>query len=176
MTARPERPIGDGTACCVLIALLALVISACGFHLRGDVELPEDMRNIYVDTNDERLKGELGVLLADGGGTVVKARDDADVILMVGPGRFERRVLSFDPDTGKELEIEISYALPYSAKRLDGETLQARRVLTLQRNYIFDSSALLGTTRQESTLRQEMQADAVEQVLRQLGEKLVRTP
>lgn len=175
MTAGPERPIGDGTACRVLIALLALVISACGFHLRGVVELPEDMRNIYVDTKDGNLMRELNALLGDGGGTVVTASDDADVILKVGPGLFDRRVLSFDPDTGKELEIEISYALPYSARRPDGETLQQRRVLTLQRNYIFDSSALLGTTRQESTLREEMQRDAVQQILRQLGERFART-
>lgn len=176
MSAQTRTQAGGTMVRPVLIVLLALALSACGFHLRGDVELPEDLRNFYVDTNEGRLRNELGVLLADGGGTVVNDRDEADVILSAGPGRFERRVLSFDPDTGKELEIEISYALPYSAKRPDGESVQARRVLTLQRNYVFDSSALLGTTRQESTLRNEMRADAVQQILRQLGERLVRTP
>lgn len=175
MTMRPVRGISEGQPRLVLIGVLALGLSACGFHLRGAVDLPEDLRNIYLDTDDSNLTRELSALLEDGGGTTVPVREDADVILKVGPGLFDRRVLSFDPDTGKELEIEISYALAYSAKRLDGETIQARRVLTLQRNYIFDSSALLGTTRQESTLRQEMRRDAVQQILRQLGEKIGRT-
>lgn len=175
MSASGRHETGEGARLRVLVPLLALLVSACGFHLRGAVELPEELRNIYLDTSDSNLTRELNALLSDGGAEVVNVREDADVILKVGPGIFNRRVLSFDPDTGKELEIEIAYALAYSARRADGEVLQQRRVLTLQRSYVFDAGALLGTTRQETTLRKEMQRDAVQQLLRQLGERFART-
>ena len=147
-----------------LIIIFACLLSACGFQLRGATVLPADLKNLYIQAPDA-LRDEVRVYLDGTDTKVLDNRQGADVILTLSDSRFDRRVLSVDPNTGKEREYELIYSLNYLAKRASGKTLLNSKRLTIRRDYVFDRDAVLGKSREQGVLRTEMRRDAVQQIL-----------
>ena len=154
-----------------LVVMLAGLLSSCGFHLRGVSTLPDGARSLYLSA-PAALRDELSVHLSDGGATFVDAADTAEVTLRIVKEDFDRRTLSVDPDTGKEREFELTYAVTFEARRQDGSALLKRQTVTLLRDYIFDSDQVLGKSREQNTLRSEMRRDAAQQILTRLNSAL----
>jgi len=148
----------------VFILALASLLSACGFQLRGANVLPGDLQNLYVQA-PVSLADEVRIFLDGTDTRVLNQRNGADVILTLSDDRYDRRVLSVDPNTGKEREFELSYSLNYQAKRSDGKTLLNSNRLTIRRDYVFDQDAIIGKSREAGVLRSEMRRDAIQQVL-----------
>lgn len=150
-----------------LALLLPLLLTACGFELRGANILPPGKNSIYLVSSGD-LKEQVSIFLEGSDTRLVSDRGSADVVLTLANPRFNRRVLSVDPNTGKEREFELSYTLDMNAKEADGKSLVASQPVTLLRDYVFDRTALIGAGQEESVLREEMVRDAVQQVLSRL--------
>lgn len=152
----------------ILIALGASVLLAsCGFQLRGSSNLPEGT-SIFLQA-PEAIGDELEVYLRDGGAAITARRDEADAVLSVSDEEFHRRVLSVDPDTGKEREFELSYTLSFFVRASDGSMLVERQALKLLRDYVFDADQVIGKSREQGVLRQEMRRDAAQQILARIN-------
>lgn len=149
------------------VLVLAVLLTACGFELRGSKVLPEGLERLYL-TAPVDLREQVSVYLEGTETRLVEDRGSADVLLTLSNTRFERRVLSVDPNTGKENEFQLAYSLDMSARRADGTRLVESQTITLLRDYVFDPATLLGSGREEATMRAEMKRDAVQQVLRRL--------
>jgi LPS-assembly lipoprotein len=152
---------------------LTLLLSGCGFHLRGQDALPDDIRQVYVRAPGA-LADQIEVHLSSNAVGRARVRSDADVVLTVHSERFDRRVLSVDPDTGKEQESELLYVTVFSATRDDGTVLLERGRLSLLRDYVLDPNAVIGKSHEEGVLRDELRRDAARQILRRLGSALRR--
>ena len=148
----------------LLALLLPLFLVACGFQLRGANVLPPGKNAIYLVAAED-LREQVSVFLEGSDTRLVTERGAADVVLTLNNARFDRRVLSVDPNTGKEREFELSYSLDINARQSDGSTLVASQRVTLLRDYVFDHTALIGAGQEEYVLREEMIRDAVQQVL-----------
>lgn len=153
--------------------LLASTLAGCGFELRGQMVLPSDIRQIHVQ-GPAVLKNEIEVALSGTGVAVAEERAAADAVLAIESDRFNRRVLSVDPDTGKEREFELVYVVSFRATRGNGEMLLEGQRVNLLRDYVFDADAVIGKSREEGVLRQEMRRDAAQQILRRLESALNR--
>ncbi len=148
----------------VVIIVLAGLLSACGFQLRGANVLPEDLKNLYVQA-PERLADDVRVFLDGTDTQVLRQPKGADVILTLSNPRYDRRVISVDPSTGKEREFELTYSLTYRAERTAGKTILNTGQLIIRRDYFFDRDAIIGKSREAGVLRTEMRRDAIRQVL-----------
>ena len=95
-------------------------------------------------------------------------RAQANVILTMSNPRYDRRILSVDPQTGFEREIELSYTLDVVATGPQGRVMLKPQTLSVRRDYVFDAGALIGSTQEEALLRIEMRRDLVQQVLYRL--------
>lgn len=146
----------------LFLLLTAFVLGGCGFQLRGHVAMPEGLERIQVQAPG-KLKDDLALYLDASGVTVTPT--DADAVLMVSNERFERRVLTVDPRTGKSREYELAYSLMFELRRRDGSRILAPQQVRLLRDYVFDEDALIGKNLEESVLRDEMRRDAVQQIL-----------
>lgn len=155
----------------LLLAALVL-LSGCGFHLRGGAVLPENVSRVYLSGGNQVLRDELTVFLEDAGAQVVSNREQADAVIAVNDEGYDRRVLSVDPRTGKSREFELAYSMSYSVSRSDGSPLLAPQRVQLTRDYVFDPDAVIGKSREEDVLRREMRRDAVQQMLRQMNAAL----
>jgi len=152
---------------CVLVCVLAVLVSACGFHLRGGRVVPQDLSKVYVSAS-AIVSDELRIFLEEGGAEVVSRRADAEVILDVKQESFDSRVLTVDPDTGKSREFELSYLLRFDLRRADGSVLMKSQSINLVRDHVFDEDEVIGKSREQDVLRDEMRRDAAQQVLRRM--------
>ena len=151
-----------------IIALVSILAAAgCGYQLRGAVSLPPDLEAVHVD-GPPGIGAALVQALESGGARIASARDSTSALLQLSDERFNQRVLSVDPDTGKEREFELAYRVTFRLTGGDGEELVSTQTVSLLRDYVFDSSALLGASREPRILRTEMRRDAAGQVVRRI--------
>ena len=153
------------------LVLLAGPLGGCGFQLRGDAALPEDIRSVYVNAPAE-LRDEIQIFLEGGGVELVNSRADADASINVTRELFDRRVLSVDPSTGKEREFELAYTVDFNVVRGNGAAVMSGQSINLLRDYVFDPDSVIGKSREENVLIEEMRRDAAQQLLRRLQSSL----
>ena len=152
-------------------ALSIAAATGCGYQLRGAVSLPPGLDAIHVAGPSE-IGTALTRVLDSGGARVQSTGDSARAVLRLGNERFSRRVLSIDPNTGKEREFELAYQVTFQVTAADGEELVPGQTVSLLRDYVFDANAILGKSREENVLRAEMRRDAAAQIVRRITASL----
>jgi LPS-assembly lipoprotein len=152
------------------ILVVAIAVGGCGFKLRGKASLPESLRVIVLKVAITAVHDELVPYLEQSGVTTVEAGSDVpyDAVLHVGPETISRRVLSVSPSTGRAREYELAYVFSYRFVDADGKALVDPGSVRLLRDYIFDDDQVIGKSREEYVLRNEMRRDAIRQLLRRL--------
>jgi LPS-assembly lipoprotein len=142
----------------LLTAALASVIGCGGWYLRGQGEHQAPFQRVYIKS--ERPGGAVDIAvrreLFNRGLTVVGQRNNADVVVELEDEKFERRILSVDPETGKVREIELGLAARFSVRTPDGRLLVPSEPLNWQLDYVFDEAALLGTVEQDVVVQQDL--------------------
>ncbi|MBT6278068.1 MAG: hypothetical protein HOI95_28535 [Chromatiales bacterium] len=154
--------------------LAVTLLSGCGFQLRGQTQLPSDIKVMGVQAPNVQVRDELAIFLGNSGVKVVPAAStaDSDAVLSVGAETYNRRVLSVDPRTGKAREFELSYSFDFNVVDSDGKTLVKPQSVLLLRDFVFDEDAVIGKSREEGVLREEMRRDAIQQLMRRLQASL----
>ena len=151
-----------------LLIFTLLLLSSCGFHLRGSVELPPALSEVAVKDGATDIAPELRHALGNAG---VRVSDSATMVLTVRAEKYDKRVLSVD-SIGRALEYGLSYTVRFSLKdKGEGKSGAAwipEEPVTQTRDLRFDATVVLGTAREEAQLKTEMRRDAVSQILRQL--------
>ena len=146
---------------------LSLAVAGCGYQLRGAVSLPPGLDAVHVAGPPEI--GAALVEVLDSGGVRVRSNgDSAQAVVRLTDERFSRRLLSVDPDTGKEGEFELSYRVTFRVTGPDGGELVPGQTVSLLRDHVFDSAGLLGKNRERRTLHAEMRRDAAGQIARRI--------
>lgn len=150
-----------------LTLVLSGALASCGFKLRGAFDLPAEIRTVQV-TAPSALRDDILLLLESGGVEVAPEGVKADARINVTGDRFDRRVLSVDAATGKEREFELAYTVNFAVTRRDGDAVIPDGSVNLLRDYVFDPEAVIGTSREEDLLREEMRRDAARQLMRRV--------
>lgn len=144
-----------------------LLLAGCGFQLRGALDLPQNIQTVHVMA-PQALRNDILALLESSGVGASTSGSEADANITVTSERFSRRVLSVDPTTGKEREFELAYSVTFGVTRRDGSQVIEDGTVNLLRDYVFDPQAVIGTSREEDLLRDEMRRDAARQLMRRL--------
>lgn len=152
-----------------LTVILALAVSACGFHLRGDVALAPQLARIHIQGGDpyDPLVRELTRALTSAGSAVVADAAEATAVLQIVRNAADRRVLSVQT-TGKVQEYELYQTLEFRVRDAAGRELLDVQRLELTRDYLYDASDVLGKAGEEETLRRDMRRDLVRLTLLRL--------
>jgi LPS-assembly lipoprotein len=155
-----------------LVALLAaLMLSACGFRLRGTGPQPVlPFKTLFVSYNET---SPFGVQLrrnldAMSNIEVVSDRKQADAALEVLSEQRDKQVLSLNSQ-GRVREYTLLYRLNFRVVDKDGKQLLAPTELVLRRIQSFNENQVLAKEAEEATLYREMQSDLVQQVLRRVS-------
>lgn len=159
----------------VVFFVASLGLNACGFHLRGSPPFPDDARSVYLKTTNDLLFDELAVYLRDSGATIISGEEGADAVLDLSQERFTKRTLSVDPDTGKEREFELSYSVSFELRKTDGTVLVEHQTVSLVRDYLFDADQVIGKSREQNALKNEMRRDAAQRILTRLSAALKKS-
>lgn len=149
------------------------MLSACGFHLRGAFQLPDEMSLVYLSAknrNSELLQ-DIRRTLKTNGSIVVGDATKAKASLKIKSEKQTQRVISVNSH-GLASEYELKFEVIYSLNILNGSELTAVRIkdrkITLIRDYLYDSSAVLSSGREKSVLIRDMQRDASRLIMLQI--------
>lgn len=153
-----------------LAGLLAVVLltglSACGFHLRGEVELPPVMQDTYIDSRDfytgiaHPLRGQL----ERSGANVLDDRRQASAVLRIVSERSENRVLSVG-SSGKATEYELYNEVVFSLSDAAGKELIKPQTVRMTRDLVFDPNELLGKLSEADSVHRQMLESLARQIL-----------
>jgi len=164
------------------VALLAaLMLSACGFQLRGSANYP--FTSVYVQRPTTFGVGTTNVAgtgapvvpdVIDGltrNGVTLKAKiEDADFAIRFQQVFFDKRVLSLSGG-GRAREFELEYRVRYEFVDAKGRSWGEPGEITIRRDFSFAESQALAKEAEERQLVRDMQLDAAAQILRRFFEE-----
>jgi LPS-assembly lipoprotein len=150
-----------------LIAALALVLTACGFHLRGNIPLPDGIKNMFVEAPQGSFKDTLEDVITNAGGNIQSARSGGDVVLVVQQAKSDRTIGTLD-ERGKVNSYNLILTVKYVLNDRQGKQL---RTATLQesRRYNFNPEQVIESESEEADLLANMEQDIALRVVRQLS-------
>ncbi|MDX9884339.1 LPS assembly lipoprotein LptE [Thauera sp.] len=148
--------------------LTALLVSGCGFRLRGPQAL--DFATVHINTPPEtELGAQLRRLIATSGTTTVtEDAEQAEARLQILGNNRGREILSLT-GAGKVREYQLTQTLRFQLLDKAGKPLIPPTSLSARREYTFDDSQVLGKEQEENLLYRDMQADLVQQMMRRLA-------
>jgi len=151
------------------LALTAvLLLSACGFQLRGTAALPFD--TLYMPpSNVEGVALDLKRNILSGTRTVVV--DDpakAQAILEFSQEAREKQILSLGAN-GRVREFQLRYRVAFRVHDGKGGEFLPASTLQLTRDVTFNDSDVLAKESEEQLLYRDMQFDMVQLIMRRLS-------
>lgn len=141
----------------LLLLLASLIVSGCGFHMRGADSVGIPAERVYLDTSGSGNTGrevEQQLKLTDV--KLTESAEDADYILRVNNENFRREVLSVSPRTGKVEEYELILSVAVSVATGDGQTLLDGERVSSSRDYVFDEDAVVAAGDEQQLIRDEL--------------------
>jgi LPS-assembly lipoprotein len=152
----------------LIAALLIVVLTGCGFHLRGAQPLP--FESLYVGAPaSSQLGAALRRSIRAGSGTrIVDVPQDAQAVLAVVGENREKVILSLDT-AGRVREFQLRYRFVFRVHDQKGRDLVPQTEILLTRDFTFNDSVLLAKEQEEALLYADMQNDLVQQIVRRLA-------
>jgi len=144
----------------IILLISILFISACGYQLRGKIDLPEELKSLYLQGGSKELRKVLRKTLKSSGGNLVTEIRQAGMIVNVEKDKMEKRVLSLS-STGRASEYEIIYRLEFNLLDNEGKVLSTKQKIELSKEYFNDQEEILGKDNEELVIREELYRNAV---------------
>jgi len=144
--------------------ILALTLSACGYHLRGSFDLPQGLKNVYLQDSSVQLREQFSRALKSSSGQLASSPDGAGLIIRIFGEDLRRRVLSLS-SRGRSNEFELYYRLEYEMVNADNVLLMAREPLEIRREYFNDQQDIIAKDNEEGVIRKEMYQQAVRTIV-----------
>ena len=142
-----------------------LMLSACGFELRGAADLA--FKSIYIQGPNYTVSKDLRKALAINDVTIVNNAKDADLLLEFLSETYDRRILSLS-GRGRVTEYELLYNLNFRIREAGSELWGPVQTIEGRRDFSYDDTQVLAKSYEETRLREDMQADAVREIMRRL--------
>ncbi len=134
-------------------------------------------KSVFVegDTRYDAFTGEFNNLLAHSGGNLATTASDAGAVVHVVRARHERRPITLSKQ-GRANTYDLIFRLEYDVTTPKGEVLLPRQEIEIRRDYYNDQTSPLSQTAEEDLIRQEMQQEAAQLLLRRIVYGLRHTP
>jgi LPS-assembly lipoprotein len=146
------------------LLIIFFFLTACGYQLRGAVELPEGMENLYLENASGQLRDEIRKALKFSKGKLVSSPKEAGIVIKILKEEMRTRVLSLSA-TGKANQFELLYNLIFSIYDPSGKLLLGNQRVQSQRSYFNDQEEVLAQTNEEQLIRNEMYSQAVRSIV-----------
>ncbi len=148
-----------------MILIVALgFLSACGYHLRGSIALPEALKNMYVFGASSPLQSEVAMMVRASKGKIATSPNNAGVVIKVLKEDMRSRALSIG-QTGKSSEVELNYYLRFQFYDNKEQPLMDEQTIELDRAFFNDQTAVLAKEVEEAVIRKEIYKQAARMLM-----------
>lgn len=151
-----------------IIVIFNLLLTGCGFHLRGQSDLP--FNSVYIIAEEgSPLATELKRMLRFTSGTRIQnSPKDADAVLEITEETRDKVILSLSGG-GRVREYELRYRARFRVHDNANKDLLTPGEITLRRDFTYNDAQVLAKEAEESLLFRDMERDAAQQILRRLN-------
>jgi LPS-assembly lipoprotein len=158
-----------------VIILIALLLSACGYHLRGAFELPAGLKNIFLEGGSAPLQAQFKKAMDLSSIPIAASAEAAGIVIRIYDERSERRVLSLAA-TGVANNFELDYRMEYEIVDAKETLLMARQPLEIKREYYNDQLAVIAKESEETIIKNEMYLQAVRTIVNRAKSVIDKKP
>jgi LPS-assembly lipoprotein len=152
----------------LFVVILSMLLNGCGFKLRGDYLLPDELKILYVSSTDKH--GELTRIVKQHlkvNKVNVVEQFAVDIPeLRVLKDSLDRRTLSVFPN-GQVAAYELIYTVSYQL-RFSNEDSQTQS-FEFNRDYQDNPNIALAKSRELTLMLSEMRKEAADKILRSLS-------
>ncbi len=148
------------------ITLLALLmITSCGFHLRGMTEI--SFKTVSLEGKELSFTKNLKKTLTSNKVAIVLPTENPELRIELLSEESEKRILSLSGQ-GLVREFEIFYRVRYRVKTVDSETWSQENILETRRDFTYSDSNLIGKEEEERQLNESMRNEAITNLFNQI--------
>lgn len=149
--------------------LILLILTACGFHIKGQQILPPELEVIYLKSpHFDPLTKSLGDNLAASGATLVSEQKNAPITLVINTP-IKSQVATTVGASQQSRKYMLSYSVNFSIIDSNGKIIAGPFNASQQRTQILQASQILGATNQTEDLYNDMLTEVVRQIMDRLG-------
>lgn len=150
----------------VFALLSSMLLSSCGFHLRGDLPLSHFPAMYIQSERHSELAALVGARLQHNKVQLLDSYQQSAPMLQLIDDSLERRNLTLFPN-GQVAEYELIYKVRYALTMPDGEPQQYQ--FELFRDYQDDPNRALAKAKELDLMLGELRQQAANRILRQLA-------
>ena len=149
-----------------LIALLMLlIISSCGFHMRGMTEI--SFKTISLEGKELSFTKNLKQILKSNKVAIVSPTENPELRIELMSEESEKRILSLSGQ-GLVREFEIFYRVRYRIKTSDSEIWSQENIIETRKDFTYSDSNLIGKEEEERQLNEAMRNEAITNLFNQI--------
>lgn len=155
---------------CVVPLLLILLLSGCGFHLRGMNNVPSWLNNVAIisENDDKQFVSILQSRLEGANVEVNPEPSRAQYWLIVNEVNLQQQIISVGASTNPR-QYTLTLTVVFVLKTRTGQVINAPGRISISRELILNNNRILGSKDEESILIGEMKQDAVTQIIYRLS-------
>ena len=153
----------------LLLLLLCVSLSSCGFHLRGTSSLEGVDKIIFLDAPRGSFEQQLLDDLRISGVQLTNEKKTSDWHLNVSQARSQREISTLN-ERGTVDSYRLNFIVTYSVLGADNKLIRAPQTLTESRQYVFNPADIIESEFEEQALRNGMEKDISLRIIRHLSE------
>lgn len=156
----------------IIPLILTLCLSACGFHLRGMVDIPTWLECVTIIAKEEN-KVLADLLESQLDAYKIKITDDpkeAKYWIVINYSTVKQQIVSIGASTNPR-QYQLIMTTDFSLKNREGEIIQPSRTVFVSRQFTANNDRILGSNEEEAILINEMRQDTVVQIINRLSKR-----
>jgi len=149
----------------LIAILLLLVITSCGFHMRGMIEM--SFKTISLEGKELSFSKNLKKILNTNKVAIVSPTENPELRVELLSEESEKRILTLSGQ-GLVREFEIFYRVRYRIKTSDSEIWSQENIIETRRDFTYSDANLIGKEEEERQLSEAMRNEAITNLFNQI--------
>lgn len=151
-----------------LAVMVVCLLSACGFHLRGQAGMPFHTIFMIAPDLNSPFVNELRRNLLANKVVLASSADQADLVLNIASEIPDKQILTLG-GSGRVNEFQLRFRVSLRAYDNKQQNWIPAEEMLLYRNYTYDDTKILAKEAEENLLYLSMRSDMVQQIVRRLS-------
>ncbi|OGV26581.1 MAG: hypothetical protein A3F18_06300 [Legionellales bacterium RIFCSPHIGHO2_12_FULL_37_14] len=159
-----------------LILYCAILLTSCGFHLRGIVNLPRSFNYVAIVNENQHVSPSfiqtLKSTLYEQHVNVVDDPSKAKYFIILLQNRFNQVLTNVAASTVPR-QYQLSYSVQFQVTENKGAVLLPAQTITILREVTINNDRILGSKFESDLIENEMHQNAATQLLARISARLM---
>ncbi len=150
--------------------ILIWLLTGCGFHLRGAIDIPEWLDNVSIISRDVN-KELVSILKSQLEGYKIDVNSDPSLAkywLIINSSSLQQQIVSIGASTNPR-QYQLILTIEFMLQTPKGQIIKTPRKVNVSRQLTVNNDRILGSNEEQALLVSEMRRDAAIQIINRLN-------